>query len=827
MEMLPGYSWDDLQNKYPAEITIELTSDLNEDGIDDIISNAYTREIQDEDLSRLTFKFPRFGGIFALDSQTGSEIWGQYYDTPVRGLFPVGDMNSDGFTDFFANMVAVNDTWDVEVKNWDEGDVTVYSPQVIHNQFSNLIISGENGEPISGNITNLFVSDALRVNNDDDNIEDFIILEGKYHSYNDRYLMNISTYFMNGTRGKTIQTHSEIFSGIFGSFNLPALRDFWCDGVAHVLYVEHDSLILFNSSSINFLDPIYNQTGLDIDEFEIIEDLNIDGIPEILTISSDGNASVINGIDGNHLYNFMVPFSSERYDIQEIGNELDDDSTIILITINDNTNRNYYANTYSITTSTHEVLWDNTYSYEENQERPRVYSLGEDLSEDEISEIVIIYEHQPLFEISSSVRRIIIFDFISEKQLAIINSDRWVETLISIPDFDGDGKKDFAFEEGLAIYVYASQKPVALWLSPLFEFGFPFFISLAVLLLAGILILAINVKKLKFNRERLKHSKMAVIVNIITIALMTVSFVLFLFQLNIFNRTLVTGDSMTAITIVYMTTTVIWFGLLPLTAAIFNQFGPRFAYGFILLRDLFFKLSHSYKHSIFVEDLKDRKELGTIQRIKRVILPMLLSISVGFYTYNTLAPMLGYPQEFDTFGGQEFFSFMIGYNLVCILPMILTFVVFSFFISGNYMLDDAGICYYLESKKHRRPGDIEPISVWAQSIIKGIAGFSAILTFISFFQNVDLSGLYTQTGDNPIFSFIFGLFISIVMFYGTPFLTSFAYILFAVEVMDFSHENNTEKLYKIMRKHDYDTTPRTLSNLYPAENEGLDEIKKS
>ena len=157
--------------------------------------------------------------------------------------------------------------------------------------------------------------------------------------------------------------------------------------------------------------------------------------------------------------------------------------------------------------------------------------------------------------------------------------------------------------------------------------------------------------------------------------------------------------------------------------------------------------------------------------------------------------------------------------------MLLTFIAFSFFISGNYMLDDAGIAYYLESKKHRRPGDVEPISIWSQSIIKGIAGFSAIVTFVSFFQTVDLSGLYTQTGDDPLISFFFGLFISIAMFYGTPFLTSFAYILFAIEVMDFSYENNTVKLYKIMKKHGYDTTPRSITNLFPSGYERLREDK--
>jgi len=61
------------------------------------------------------------------------------------------------------------------------------------------------------------------------------------------------------------------------------------------------------------------------------------------------------------------------------------------------------------------------------------------------------------------------------------------------------------------------------------------------------------------------------------------------------------------------------------------------------------------------------------------------------------------------------------------------------------------------------------------------------------------------------------------MFYGTPFLTAFSYILFSIEVMDYSYDYNSEKLYKIMRKKGYDTTPRKLTNLFPS---GFEELKR-
>ena len=145
--------------------------------------------------------------------------------------------------------------------------------------------------------------------------------------------------------------------------------------------------------------------------------------------------------------------------------------------------------------------------------------------------------------------------------------------------------------------------------------------------------------------------------------------------------------------------------------------------------------------------------------------------------------------------------------------MILTFIVFSFFISGNFLLDDAGIVYFRQSKKYRQPGDIESISVWAQSLVKGIAGLSAILTLANFLLTVDLSGFISDTAD--VTSWIFGVLVIVVFFVGIPFLTAFSYILLAGEVMEFSIDFNTQKLYALMEKKGYNTTPRDITNIYP------------
>ena len=194
----------------------------------------------------------------------------------------------------------------------------------------------------------------------------------------------------------------------------------------------------------------------------------------------------------------------------------------------------------------------------------------------------------------------------------------------------------------------------------------------------------------------------------------------------------------------------------------------------------------------------------------------MLSISVGFYSYDALTEFLGYPKTFETFGGTDFFNFMMGYMLCCVLPMILSFVLFSFFIAGNFLLDDAGVVYYREHLKYRQPADIEPVSIWAQSIVKGIAGLSAILTFSSFLTTVDFSGFF---GEGEPFMMVFGILIIVVFFGGIPFLTAFSYVLLAGEVMEMCVDSNTQKLYNTMEKNGYDIRPRDITNIYPSGSE--------
>ncbi|MHA1234219.1 MAG: hypothetical protein ACTSQL_03930, partial [Promethearchaeota archaeon] len=442
----------------------------------------------------------------------------------------------------------------------------------------------------------------------------------------------------------------------------------------------------------------------------------------------------------------------------------------------------------------------------------KAFALGEDMDGDGLDEIILT-ERIRLAYATSEVQRYTILSTPDNTVLSIINNEYGAQYMLPFQDLSGDGKSDYIFSAHDKIVAFASSKPLSIWLSPHFSLGVPIFAILVALLCVGILLVILKSRKLNFSRGGIKEHKLTVAVNVLAISLISITFLLFLIQLNIFNKTLIPNQNMTLIIVSFLTVIITWYGALPLTAALYNRFAARFAYTFIKLRSMFFKLSKSYNTDILVLDMEDRKEIGTVIQMKRILLPLLLSIAIGFYTYGALTPILGYPQDFDVFGSTEFFQFMNGYMLCCIFPMILTFLVFSFFISGNFLLDDAGVVYFRQSKKYRQPGDIEPISVWAQSLVKGMAGLSAIVTLIGFLTTVDLSGFFVDTSD--VTSWLFGVLVIVVFFAGIPFLTAFSYILLAGEIMEFSIDFNTEKLYALMQKKGYDTTPRDVTNIYP------------
>lgn len=811
MDLIPGWMWGSNEENSPIQYSIQLIDDVNGNGALDIVTRADMLYCHEEGCDQS----PHFGGVYLIDGKSGTLINKTEYNNPVRNLFKITDVNGNGVEDYLVCIAKVEDEWVHQGGDSDsKGSIT------IPNNFSNFIIDGKNL-----NIINIETGDFVNITNNDidsvisfddlmDNVPDFVFLEGYYlYPPIDNYMLNLTAYYANGT--KVYSTFVDYFHPEReGEFYTPSLELIEYNGEKQILFISNGFIRLLNTSSEAFLDEIYTAPIYSsADRYSLIEDINSDEIIEIVTTSWNGNISIFNGADGNLIHSFQEDMEDGYVELKVIPSD-DDGEAYLMVSKEKHTTKEFKAYIYSVRETEVNEIWFYNEIYNDNS--PRIFILEEDFDGDSIYEILLWNEYLPFLS-QNPVQRYHIISFQSNTELFLLNIDYHSNDIITINDFDGDGLKDYAID-GDRVAALSSSNPEGIWLSSEFPFGIPLFIILCLFIVIGVGILARNARRVKVSKDRLKKTRLAVSVNIIVITLMTLSIIMFLMQLNIFNRTLISGEDMTGITVIYISITIIWYGLLPLTAAIYNGFAPQFAYFFIKLREIFFKISKSYDHDILVENMNDRQDLSTIVRIKRIILPLLLSIAVAFYSYNTLAPLLGYPQEFDAFGSTKFFQFIIGYNLLCLLPMILSFLIFSFFISGNFLLDDAGIIYYLKPRTQRRPGDIEPISIWAQSIIKGIAGISALITFGSFLSTVDFSGFFDTSGEGGIFNAIFGFFMVVVMFWGTPFLTAFAYTLFSMETMDFSLEFNKQKLYYFMEEAGYDTTPRDLTNIYPQEN---------
>jgi len=807
MEIQPGWVWEEVSEENSMELNVIIADDLNNDGFNDAIAYADVNR-QNDDNRGNPDDIPNYGKIFGLDGLTGLTLWEKNCENPVKKVIELADINGDGIKDYLAVIASVTPDW-VNISN-------NFIPEIILDAYTNIILSGNNGTEIpilTGDLlsfTNFYIQDAVSL---DESKADLVFIECKAKSNNsNEFFYNISSYFDNGTQYDTFNID---FTWIDQSSSIPILDLFPYGSKDELLFIDENRIILFNTSIYSFMNPIYNETSVGLNfDYTYLEDLNDDGISEIAVMSRDGNVSIISGIDGTTIRMFNMPIEYEHFDINQLGSDENDAKAYILI----NCEKNDYESEireslmliYNVTETSEDIHW--TLHAQTYRDTMKAYALGEDMDGDGIDEIILTERIQLAYS-PQEVQRYSILSTPDDKVLSIINNEYGVQYMLPFQDLSGDGKSDYIFSAHNKIVAFASSKPLGIWLSPHFSLGIPIFAILVALLCVGILLIILKGRKVSFSKGGIKKHKLTVAVNVLAITLMSVTFLLFLIQLNIFNKTLIPNQNMTTIIVSFLTVIITWYGALPLTAALYNRFAPRFAYTFIKLRSLFFKISKSYNTDILVLDMEDRKEIGTVIQMKRILLPLLLSIAIGFYTYGALTPILGYPQDFDVFGSTEFFQFMNGYLLLAVFPMILTFLVFSFFISGNFLLDDAGIVYFRQSKKYRQPGDIEPISIWSQSLVKGIAGLSAIMTLANFLLTVDLSGFFQDTGN--VTSWIFGVLVIAVFFFGIPFLTAFSYILLAGEVMEFSIDFNTQKLYTLMEKKGYDTTPRDVTNIYP------------
>jgi hypothetical protein len=849
MDLQPGWQYSDFEGNYPLSPQVKQGPSLTYHGssapLDLVLcyTDLYSWQAWNNE-----YPLPNIGSLMLFNSKTGEQFGvPRPFDGPIKAAFPIDDMNGDGITDFFISKATVAPNWNFEGVNIDIDTLQInprLEPIIDKDAYENKIVNGLTLTDINGvNYSNQTVIDVVSLSNFTDMEEDLIILGGKETEWEDEYTTTLTTHFINGTMvvNRTLGRFS--YYEDIESIDIPKIELFKVNGTKQLLFVNRSKLVLYNLTSPNLNEVIYNQSSGG--EWEkrflnckIIEDLNSDGNKEIILVNYTGNCTnqmiLLDGSTGQQLstFNVVVPLSEsiepeiEMTTVKEIGN-IHNKKTYVLfesfgrIRIGNSGQfdiRFRFTTVYMISETSSRLCYVDFYitdSYISEERQTEVFN--QDLNFDGVNEIVTVEDIPPATDLSPmQTYRVEIKDIFFGKVFSTMNMNFEVSSIKIINDINGDGLFDLLSSSSQSFEVISSQEPQAMFLSSAFPYGLgiPLFILLVSIIVIGIILLVYYGGKFRYSVEPIKENlkatakkkKMTIFTIICSILIIAFSFYFFMILLNVFNSTLISGYFLTDIVVTNLIIMILWFGLLTLTAAIYNKYSPYFAYLFIKLRDMFFKVSRAYTNEFYVVDMKNRKRLGTYSKLKRVLVPLFLSLAIGLTAYNYGAPFFGYSTKFSTLSPSVFGSFIQGYMLLCILPLILSFIAFSFFNAGNYLLDDAGLVYFKEPKRYRKPADVEPVSIWAQSLVKGAAGFSALITFIEFALSMDVASMFGSSMANMTAI----MAIVLIIFWGLPFLTGFAYILLAEELMDFSTDYNKSRLYKLMDKGDYDTTLREI-----------------
>ncbi|NHI94474.1 MAG: hypothetical protein EAX96_18430 [Candidatus Lokiarchaeota archaeon] len=804
IEVVAGYNYG--LNRTARPTYMKIVSADNGEGI------IAFEKIEGLDENQVLNSSPQYGSVASFNRFQAIRNWFLELNGPIQDVFPIIDANNDGIQDYLVCYATAEPDYYL-----DNGH---YKINFTKHMYGVQLLDGKTGKFISldigdnANYTHDKIEHVQFFSNISDDKEDFICAQFDI----DTGTTNITGFFINGSIKQTLN---------LSHFDLKGTSLFPFGGENHLLIIAYNDsdyktyCTLRNIS--DYSQVLYN--GLidyDIYKYCIIGDLNGDSVPEYILSKNNGELFLINGSGGNLLLGTLDFFESDQYvqAIELIYNGIGYSDIILKI----EASQDYFlTRSIRITSTSFSLNWiEPTYSYFND-----LMVLNDDINLDGYPDLIL---HQQ-FQSAGSTQQINQFRIISgidKSQIGIINLNQGPSSddrFVSINDINGDGKRDIAVSVHDGFLVFSSSKPMGIWLNTSTPWGFILFILCISIIAFGAILLAIKLKKgeMKFNfKEGIKGNKITIIVCTAIIIVMLLIFLLFSISMNVFNSTILQHDANSTVTLTFLSTMLLWFACLPLTAAIYNIIAPYGSYIFIKIRNALFKLSRNVDHDIIVIDIDPKLKLGIIQSLRRCILPILLSITVGLFIYNTFAQSLGYPMTFTDFGGTGFLKFMTGYMLLGMIPMVMSFFIFFFLIPASWLLDDAGIGYYVSNnKKDHIPGDIERLSVWQTSFITGFASFSSLITFYNFMISIDLSGFFTS---EDMIMVIFGGLISVVAFWGLPFFTGISFMLLSISVMEGTLPDNKIKLYNLMEKGGFDITPRNITRLYP---EGYEKTKKN
>ena len=180
---------------------------------------------------------------------------------------------------------------------------------------------------------------------------------------------------------------------------------------------------------------------------------------------------------------------------------------------------------YAVTETSEDTYW--SLPAQTSRDTTKAYALGEDMDDDGIDEI-ILSERIELAYSTIEVRRYTILSTPESIVLSVVNNEYDLRSVLPFNDLSEDGKGDYIFTASGTVVAFASSKPVSIWQSPHFPLGIPLLAILVAFLCVGILLIILKSRKLNYTKGGIKEHKLTVIVNALAIALISVTFLLFL-----------------------------------------------------------------------------------------------------------------------------------------------------------------------------------------------------------------------------------------------------------------------------------------------------------
>lgn len=297
---------------------------------------------------------------------------------------------------------------------------------------------------------------------------------------------------------------------------------------------------------------------------------------------------------------------------------------------------------------------------------------------------------------------------------------------------------------------------------------------------------------------------------------------------------------------------LIWFLILyPATFAalaflpiLYNSLAVFFGKNFFifpqrLLYRILYGRNKRKEHKIIVVDIPEKNRVAPFTRLGRMLLPILISFTIGTFIYQGLGPNGGIYQMLSPgilkgpLTNPENLGIitenMISANALwveigkfaryCILPMIITYIFNALIFPGAWILDDAGICYYERALKTRAVSDIDSVSKFFLNIISGLFGFTAVVSFVQLFipmiTGMDelIQNLQLLTSEPVIFGVIV-LVLALIVF---PLFAGILFMTASQQYMEENYEKNVKTLHKKVEEMGYNSTPVDLSAVLEAE----------